>query len=104
VQLYGRVCEAACQVLALLPVDLDRLGDQAFPIFGGAVPELLFQCLVLEPLVLGETKLEREALGRALGVVELEAGDLEGLEAVCENFGVGGLDEVLNLGRALLEY
>lgn len=102
-QLYGRVCEATGQVLALLPVDLDGLRDQAFPVLGGAVPELLLQCLVLKPLVLGESELEREALRRTLGVVELEAGDLESLEAVCEDFGVGGLNEVLNLRWTLLE-
>ena len=102
-QLYGRVCEAAGQVLALLPVDFDGLRDQAFPVRGSAVPELLLQCLVLEPLVLGESELKREALGRALGVVELEAGDLESLEAVCKDLGVAWLYEVLDLLWTLFE-
>ena len=68
---------------------------------GVSVPELLLQCLVLEPLVLRESKLEREAAGRA--AIDFEAGDLECLEALGEDLRVGRLNEVLDLGRALFE-
>lgn len=102
-QLDCRICQTTSQVLALLPVDLDRLGDETVPVLGVTVPELLLQGLVREPLILRETKLEREAAWRAVGGIDLEAGDLECLKAVGEDLGVGGLDEVLDLRGALLE-
>lgn len=102
-QLDCRICQTAGQVLALLPVDLDGLRDETIPVLGVTVPELLLQCLILEPLVLSEAKLEREAAWRAVGGIDLEAGDLECLKAVGEDLGIGGLDEVLDLRGALLE-
>ena len=102
-ELVGCVGQAGSQVLVLLPVDLDGLGDETLPVLGLPEPELLLDCLVLEPLVLLEAKLQGEAAGRALGVVELESRDLECVEALGKDLGVGGLDEVVDLRRGLLE-
>jgi hypothetical protein len=102
-ELVGRVGQASCEVLVLLPVDLDRLRHEALPVLGLPEPELLLNSLVLEPLVLLEAELQGEAAGRALGVVELESRDLECVEALGEDLGVGGLDEVVDLRRGLLK-
>ena len=70
------------------------------PVLGLPEPELLLEHLVFEVFVVGEAELEREA---ARLLVDLKASDLERLEALGEDLGVGGLDEVLNLLWALLE-
>jgi hypothetical protein len=84
-------------------VNLDRLGDKTVPILSVSVPELLLECLVREPLVFREAKFEGEAARRAVRVVDLEARNFECLEAVGEDERVGGLDEVVDFGRRLLE-
>ena len=84
-------------------MDQDRLRHQTSPILRLPEPKFLLDGLVLEVFVVLEAEFEREAARRALGVLELESGDLERIEALGEDFGVGRLDEVVDLWRRLLE-
>lgn len=102
VDLLGQAQHAVGQVLALLPLDVDGLGDEAGPaVLVVAPPELLLNDLVLEPVVLLELPLEGDAAGVALG--ELEALDSQVGEGLEEELRVAGLDVLVNIGRSLLE-
>lgn len=69
--LVDEVQHAAGQVLVGLPVDLDRLADEARPaILVAAPPELLLENLVLKVLVLAELELDGNAARVAVGKLE----------------------------------
>lgn len=96
------VQHAAGQVLALLPVNLDGLGDVAGPaVLAVAPPEVLGQGLVGEELVVLELKGDGDAAGVAVG--ELEALNINVLEGLDEDLGVAGVDVFVNLSGGLLE-
>ncbi|KAI6771905.1 hypothetical protein HG530_002863 [Fusarium avenaceum] len=102
VDLLGEAEHAVGQILALLPLDVDGLGDEAGPaVLVEAPEELLLEHLVLEPFVLLELPLEGDGAGVAVG--ELEALNGQASEGVEEELGVAGLDVLVNLGRGLLE-
>jgi len=102
VDLLGETEHAVGQILALLPLDVDGLGDETGPaVLVEAPVELLLENLVLEPVVLLELPLEGD--GARVTVRELEALNGEAGQGVEEELGVAGLDVLIDLGRGLLE-
>lgn len=102
VDLLGKAEHAVGQILALLPLDVDRLRDETGPaVLVEAPVELLLENLVLEPFVLLELPLDGD--GARVAVGELEALNGEAGQSVEEELGVAGLNVLVNLGRGLLE-
>lgn len=92
---------AVGKILTGLPLDLDRLGDEASPlVVGVAPPELLLEDLVLKELVLAELPPDGDA-ARVTGG-ELEALDGQVGQVVEKQVGVGGLDVLVNIRGRLL--
>ncbi|KAF3057897.1 hypothetical protein CFAM422_012043 [Trichoderma lentiforme] len=76
--LVDEVQHAAGQVLVGLPVDLDRLADEARPaILVAAPPELLLEDLVLKVLVLAELELDGDAARVAVGQLKALHGQVD---------------------------
>lgn len=100
--LLGEAEHAVSQVLALLPLDVDGLGNETSPAVLVETPvELLLKNLVLEPLVLLELPLDGD--GARVAVGKLEALNGEAGQGVEEELRVARLDVLVNLGRGLLE-
>lgn len=111
-QVTRRIEQAVGGIHVGLPADADRLRHQPFPdtaLAGRSDLELPAPVEVLDKLLVGEpdvviagVELEGEAQGPGLalpgGLVDADALDVEVLEAGGEDLGVGGEDELVDLG------
>lgn len=100
--LVDEVQHAAGQVLVGLPVDLDRLTDEARPaILVAAPPELLLKDLVLKVLVLAELELDGNAARVAVG--KLESLNRQVDQRAQQDGRVSRLDILVDIRGSLLE-
>lgn len=101
-KLDGEVGKTIGDILALLPVNLDWLRDKAGPSVGvAAVPELLLELGVVEPLVVLELKGDLDGADvtavNDLAVNDLKVLNVDVLERGGENLRVGWRDELVDI-------